>query len=98
MKTRETSVLLGILLSHVITFGISKSCGLCSSALNLLSTAKINNEEHTRLLSFIKDNRPFFSWRHGFYYWKPGKAMPRIRWIRRKAKQERGKEYRAKTS
>ena len=87
-QERSIDELLEVMLDNVTEF----EDGLCAWAVRLYCIYLINHEEFEKLHRYIKENRPWFSFMGGAYYWSVGKLEPRLKWIRKHIKKLRRKK------
>ncbi len=59
--------------------------GMCNWINTLQKDNIISRDERNMLFKYIQNNKPFFYrlTRNEYYYWKPKKIKPRLRWIRK---------------
>lgn len=90
-KERKMSELLQIVLDRLKTNSLK--AGLCGIVLDTLVNDDTSDKESTRLLTYIRENRPSkyssfsaFTNRHSNFYWKVGEKAPRIKWLEKEIK------------
>lgn len=57
-----------------------RKCGMCHEAFMIYKGGNISWIEYSRLLKFIRENRPFFEGNLD-YAFKPGLVSPRVKWL-----------------
>lgn len=86
IKIKEILKLM-LLNNHLLEFGLC----FCASQLNV--DHLLSDEDLNMILEYIKINRPSkysgfdaFFYRHSNFYWAPGNASPRTKWIEKHIK------------